>query len=127
MDDLAKLLGRILMAMLFIPAGWAKVAGYAGTAAYMEQMGVPGILLPLVILTELGGGIAVLLGAWTRWSAFALGGFSMLAAVLFHHDFSQGANAYFFFKDLAIGGGLMFLFASDPGRWSVDALLLKKR
>ena len=126
MNDYAKLAGRILLAAIFIPAGWGKIAGYAGTAGYMDSMGVPGILLPLVILTEFGGGIALLVGAYTRWAGLALAGFCILAAVLFHRDFSQGPNAYFFFKDLAIGGGLLFVFASGAGALSVDAKFLKK-
>ena len=57
-----KLIGRVLLAAIFVQAGYSKITGYADTAGYMEQHGVPGVLLPLVILTELGGGLCVLTG-----------------------------------------------------------------
>jgi putative oxidoreductase len=60
------LVGRVLIAAIFILSGWSKVAGYAGTQAYMQSAGVPGGLLPLVILVELGGGLAIVLGLYTR-------------------------------------------------------------
>ena len=126
MNDYAKLAGRILLAAIFIPAGWGKIAGYAGTAGYMDSMGVPGMLLPAVILVELGGGLALLVGAWTRWAGLALAGFCILAAVLFHRDFAQGANAYLFWKNLAIAGGMLYVFAAGAGKLSVDAMVLKK-
>ncbi len=126
MNDYAKLAGRILMAAIFIPAGWSKIGGYAGTAGYMDSMGVPGMLLPAVILVELGGGLALLAGAYTRWTGLALAGFCILAAVLFHRDFSQGANAYMFWKNLAIAGGLFYVYAAGAGALSVDAKFLKK-
>ncbi|MGD8875847.1 MAG: DoxX family membrane protein, partial [Gammaproteobacteria bacterium] len=70
-----QLTGRILVSAIFIMAGINKISGYAGTQGYMESMGVPGALLPLVILLELGGGLAVLLGWQTRIAAFLLAGF----------------------------------------------------
>ncbi|HJV79870.1 DoxX family protein [Noviherbaspirillum sp.] len=62
MDKLINIAARLLMAQIFIISGFSKISGYSGTQGYMEQMGVPGILLPLVILTELGGGLALLFG-----------------------------------------------------------------
>ena len=67
-----------------IRRGVEKIFGYAGAQGYMEAAGVPGVLLPLVILTEAGGGLCVLLGLFTRWAAIALAGFCVLAAILFH-------------------------------------------
>ncbi len=70
MNNFAVLLGRFGLALIFILSGWSKIAGYAGTQQYMEAMGVPGALLPLVILVELGGGLAILGGsppAGSRW------------------------------------------------------------
>src|SRR3546814_174818 len=78
------LLGRILIAGLFVMAGWGKITGYAGTQQYMAAMGVPGGLLPLVIALELGGDIAIVLGLFTRPIALLLAGFSIAAAFLFH-------------------------------------------
>src|SRR5678815_2928928 len=76
-------IGRVLMAIMFIQAGISKIFGYAGAQGYMEAAGVPGVLLPLVILTEAGGGLCVLLGLFTRWWAIALAGFCVLAALFF--------------------------------------------
>ncbi|HEU0018247.1 MAG TPA: DoxX family protein, partial [Methyloceanibacter sp.] len=67
-------IGRVLMAVIFIQAGINKIFGYAGAQAYMEQHGVSGMLLPLVILLEAGGGLALLLGRFTRWVALAFAG-----------------------------------------------------
>ena len=66
MKDVALLVGRVLLALMFVMAGWGKIGGYAGTQGYMEAMGVPGFMLPLVILLELGGGLAIMLGLFTR-------------------------------------------------------------
>jgi putative oxidoreductase len=120
-NALASLLGRILLAALFIPAGWSKLAGFAdsGTAAYMEQAGVPAILLPLVIAAEIGGGLAVLLGIWSRCAALALAGFTLLAALLFHQFWVDPSQYNAFMKNLAIAGGLLLLFANGPGRYAV--------
>ena len=80
------LIGRIILSIIFIRSGWGKIFGYAGTAEHMNAAGVPGALLPLVILTELGGGLLVLLGLFTRYAAIALAGFCVLAAWFFHYQ-----------------------------------------
>ena len=117
----AELLGRVLIALIFIGAGVSKIGGYAGTQAYMESMGVPGMLLPLVILTELGGGILIVLGLWTRVTAFLVGGFSALSGILFHHNFANQIDQIMFLKDFAIAGGFLFLVVHGAGRFSLDA------
>jgi putative oxidoreductase len=116
-----ELSGRILLALIFVASGFGKIPGYAGTQVYMEAMGVPGALLPLVIATELGGGVLLALGLWTRLSAVALAGFTLLAAVLFHRDFADQMQMIMFMKNLAISGGLFVVFAHGAGPWSVDA------
>jgi putative oxidoreductase len=116
----ASLAGRVLIALIFITAGWSKIGGYEGTQAYMDAMGVPGSLLPLVILTELGGGILVLLGLFTRYSAFALAGFTILSGILFHGDSADQMQQILFMKNLAIAGGFLFLVANGAGRISLD-------
>ncbi len=57
-----------------------KITGYAGTQQYMEAMGVPGFMLPLVILLEFGGGLAILFGFLTRTTALFTAGFTLLTA-----------------------------------------------
>ena len=76
MKDVALLAGRVLLALMFVMAGWGKIGGYAGTQGYMEAMGVPGFMLPLVILLELGGGLAIMLGLFTRSLSVLLAGLS---------------------------------------------------
>jgi putative oxidoreductase len=83
-EDSGLLAARILMTILFITAGWGKITGYAGTQHYMEAMGVPGFMLPLVILLEFGGGLAIMFGFLTRFTALFTAGFTILTAFLFH-------------------------------------------
>ncbi len=116
----ALLLGRFLLASLFLLEGWSKMKGYAGAAGYMEKFGVPGILLPLVIAAEIGGGLAILVGWQTRLAALALAGFSIAAALLFHNNFADRNQLLHFEKDLAIAGGFLVLFAFGAGPWSLD-------
>jgi putative oxidoreductase len=121
--DLASLVARLLIAPIFVMSGIEKISGYDAAISYMSNFGVPGALLPLVILTELGGGLAVLFGFFSRWAAFALAGFSILAALFFHTGFSgEGGQiqTLMFMKNLAMAGGLLLLFANGPGRYAVN-------
>lgn len=122
-DNLFPLAGRVLISFIFILAGYNKLIGYAGTVAYMQKMGVPGYLLPVVIAVELGGGILLLTGFLTRIAAFLLAGFSLLAAYFFHFNFSDAGQFLQFQKDMAIAGGLLFVTLYGAGRWSLDAKL----
>ena len=126
MNNLATLVGRIGLSLLFILAGLGKIAGYAGTQQYMEAMGVPGGLLPLVIALEVGGGLAILAGLFTRPVAIALAGFSIVSAALFHANIGDQMQFINFFKNLAIAGGFLALAASGAGAWSLDALRNRK-
>lgn len=126
LENIALLAARILMPILFISAGWGKVTGYAGTQQYMEAMGVPGALLPLTILLELGGGLAVLFGLLTRTTALFTAGFTILTAFLFHTNFADGVNQLMFMKNLTIAGGYLVLAVAGPGAFSIDRLLNKK-
>jgi putative oxidoreductase len=120
-QNLADLAGRILLAAMFLIAGIQKVGGYAGTQGYMEAMGVPGALLPLVIALEVGGAIAIILGWHTRLFALLLAGFTLLSALVFHRASGDPMQAILFMKNLAIAGGFLLLVARGPGGWSFDA------
>ncbi|MBL4851829.1 MAG: DoxX family protein [Gammaproteobacteria bacterium] len=113
-------IGRVLISLIFIMAGFSKITGYAGTVGYMESQGVPGALLPVVIATELGLGILVLIGWQTRIAAFLLAGFTVLTALFFHADFGDQTQSIMFMKNIAIAGGLLFLVAHGAGILSVD-------
>ena len=118
---LADFVGRVLLAILFLVAGAGKIAGYAGTLTYMHSQGVPGALLPLVIVTEIGGGLLIVVGLWTRVAAVLLAGFTLLAALVFHTNFSDQVQQIMFLKDLSIAGAFLLLVANGAGPWSLDA------
>jgi putative oxidoreductase len=134
--DAALLPARILLGVFFVMSGYSKLTGYSATEAYMAAHGLPGALLPLVILTELGGGLAVVLGFWTRWAALALAGFSLLAGFIFHDGFAivsgwftqagttVDMNQFInFMKNVTIAGGFLALSGAGPGRISVDGAI----
>jgi putative oxidoreductase len=125
--NLTKLLGRVLLALPFIIAGWGKIGGFSGTQAFMESAGVPGILLPLVILVELVGGLAVLLGWLTRWWALALALFCLASAWLFHWVPGDQMQMTNFMKNLAIAGGFFILACAGAGKFSLDHLLKRNK
>lgn len=116
----ANTVGRLFIAAIFVMSGFGKIMGYAGTQGYMESMGVPGALLPLVIILELFGGLAIIAGWQTRIVAFLLAGFTLLSAFLFHADFGDQMQQISFMKNLAITGGFLFLVANGPGALALD-------
>ncbi|MEE1610482.1 DoxX family protein [Microvirga sp. CF3016] len=116
------LVARLMLAFIFIVEGWSKIATYEGTVQYMEDHGVPGQLLPLVIVTELGGGLLIAAGFKTRLAALALAGFCLLTALLFHRNIGEISEFIHFTKDLSIAGGFLLLVAFGAGSWSLDAL-----
>ena len=113
-------LGRLLLALIFIIAGYGKIFAYAGTQGYMDSMGVPGVLLPLVIALELLGGLAIVLGWQTRIVAFLLAGFCVLSAVIFHGNVGDQGEHIQFLKNLGLTGGFLLLVAHGAGAWSLD-------
>ena len=127
LSNLSLLSGRSMLAVMFIMAGFSKIGGYAGTQAYMESAGLPGLLLPAVIALEIVGGLAILGGIQTRLAAALLAGFTLLAAVIFHSDFSQPMQTILFSKNIAIAGAFLLLFAQGPGEWSLSANLQTRR
>lgn len=122
------LIGRLLIAYLYLPAGISKIGGFAGTASYIASKGLP---LPeagaaLAIVVEVLGGLALVLGWGTRWAALALALFTLAAGVFFHNWWAMPANAQMlqkiiFDEHIAVIGGLLVLAAFGPGRYSVDA------
>ena len=127
MNTYLSLLGRTGLSLIFIISGWGKIAGYAATQGYMESVGVPGALLPLVIALELGGGLAIVAGVFTRWFALGLAVFSIASALLFHFNLADQMQAIMFWKNFAIAGGFLMLAASGPGALSLDALFARRR
>jgi putative oxidoreductase len=122
------LLGRLLLAAIFITSGVGKIAGFAGTVGYIASKGVPmaAVVAALTIFVEVGGGLAVAFGFLTRWAALALAVFSVLAGLIFHAYWAVPADQVMsmqinFWKNISIAGGFLMLAAFGPGAFSVDA------
>lgn len=123
----ASLVGRILLAVIFIKAGWGKIGGWEGTAGYMASKGLPmvPVLLALTIAIELGGGLLLAIGWKARWAALVIALFLVPVTVIFHAFWDIPAEQVMnqsnhFFKNVAIIGGMLVVFAFGPGAWSVD-------
>lgn len=121
-------IGRLLIAVLFLPAGIAKLMGFAGTVGYITSAGmpVPEISAALALVIEIGGGLALIVGFRTRWVALVLAFFTLVASFYFHDYWSVPADQkmvmqLLFFKNIAVIGGLLTLAAWGPGSWSLDA------
>ena len=93
---------------------------YSNTAGWMEAMGVPGNLLPLVIVLEVLGGAAIMIGWQTRIAAILFAGFSIMSAAIFHADFSDQNQMIHFMKNISITGGFLFLVVHGAGNYSLD-------
>ena len=119
-QDLAAPVGRVLLALMFVLAGFNKISTYSGVQGYMESVGVPGALLPVVIALELIGGLILMLGWHTRLTAFLLAGFTILATLIFHSNIGDQTQFLFFMKNLSIAGGLLLVVSHGAGPYSVD-------
>ena len=122
------LAGRLLLALLFLPAGLMKIGGFAGTVGYIASKGLPMPALGAVIaiVVEVLGGLALLAGFGTRVAALVLAVFTVAASVIFHAYWAVPAEAQMvqqlmFFKNIAVVGGLLVLAAHGAGGWSLDA------
>ena len=121
MNKAIELLGRILLGHIFLLAGVSKLGeAYAGTAGYMESMGVPGGLLPVVIALEIVAGLMVILGFKVKWAAYALAAFTLLAGIIFHSNFADQMQMILFMKNVSIAGGLLLLSTYGAGELSID-------
>ena len=122
------LVGRLLLALLFLPAGIMKIGGFAGTAGYIGSKGLP---LPelgamIAIIVEVGAGLALIAGFKTRMAALALAVFTLVATFVFHNFWGVPADQammqqLMFYKNIAVVGGLLVLAAHGAGAWSLDA------
>jgi putative oxidoreductase len=115
------LIARLFIGYVFISAGVAKIgAGFAGTQGYMEAMGVPGGLLYLVIVLEIGAGALIAIGFFTRPAAFLLAGFCVIAGFIFHYNPEDQMQMIMLSKNIAIAGGLLVYTVNGVRAWSVD-------
>ena len=121
------MVGRLLIAAIFLHEGVTKLSNIAGSAAYARAFGVPGELLPLAIAVELGCGLLIALGLFTRLAALVLAGFCLFTAAVFHVKFAEVNQLLHFEKNLAMAGGLLVLAVHGPGPLALGASLGRHR
>jgi putative oxidoreductase len=126
-QDAMSLVGRLLLAWLFIPAGWSKIANFSGVAGYIASQGVPlpELCAAVAIAAELGLGILILVGWQARWAALGLAVFVAVITPIFHNYWALPAaeavmQKQAFNKNLGVVGGLLLLGAFGAGALSVD-------
>jgi putative oxidoreductase len=127
-QNASTLLGRVLVAALFVPAGWGKLLGFSGTVGYVASKGVPlpELAVAIAVFFELGCGLALLVGYKARWAALGLAVFTAVITPIFHNYWAAPAAQHMsqflnFYKNLAIVGGLLAFAAFGAGAWSLDA------
>ena len=121
------LIGRILLALLFVPAGFSKLTGFAGTVGYIGSKGVPlpELAAAAAIGVEVGLGLLLLIGWQTRWAALGIAFFTVVISFIFHNFWAVPADQMVqqqqsFFKNIAVVGGLLTVAAWGAGAWSLD-------
>jgi putative oxidoreductase len=127
LNSSAALVGRVMLAAMFLLAGISKIGGFDGTVAYIASKGLP---LPMVlaagtVLLEIVAGLALIVGWRARWAALALAVFTVIASVIFHAYWAmpveqQRMQQLMFMKNMAVTGGLLMVFALGAGRFSLD-------
>ena len=124
----AALVGRILLALIFITSGFSKITGFEGTVGYIssKHLPLPQVAAAVAVACELGGGLLLAIGFKARWAGLVLAIFTLAAGFLFHDYWSLteaaqvAANKINFWKNVSIAGGMLMVFAFGPGRYSVD-------
>ena len=126
-QDTMALLGRILLAYVFVPAGWGKLVGFAGTAGYIASKGVPlpEVAVVFAIFFELLCGLALLVGFKGRWAALGLALFVLVITPIFHNfwaspEAQMAMQKMNFTKNLGILAGLLAFASFGPGGFSID-------
>lgn len=121
------LVGRLMLAFMYIYAGYGKVGGFDGTVAFIgsKSLPVPEVLAAATIGLEVIAGLMLAIGWKARWTALALAAFTVAASVLFHNFWEMPVEQFrtqqlFFLKNMAAIGGLLMVVAFGAGRWSVD-------
>jgi putative oxidoreductase len=120
-----ELLGRILVVALFLTSGVGKITAYTATIGYMAAVGVPGALLPLAIVTEVLGALAIVLSWKTRIVSILLAGFTLLTGILFHGNFADQTPMVMFLKNVSIEGAFLLMAANGAGQYSADSRKVK--
>lgn len=123
LKNTTEVVGRVLIAALFLLSGMGKITAYTATAGYMASVGVPGAILPLVIATEVLGSLAIILGWKTRIVAVLMAGFTLLTGIVFHNNFADQIQMIMFLKNVSITGAFLLLAVHGAGPLSLDRKL----
>lgn len=115
-EPAALVAGRILLATIFMHDGLVKILSYAGAVRYAEAFGLPGVSIAPAIAVELGCGVLVIIGLFTRAAAIVLGLFCLATAAIFHTKFGETNQLLHFEKNVAMAGGLLVLAVYGAGR-----------
>lgn len=120
-------IGRVLLALIFIISGAMKLTDISGTGTYMASVGLPSSLALPTALFEVVGGLMIVFGVFTRLTAIAFAAFCLLTALLFHRETADPVQAAMAFKNIAIAGGFLCLFAYDQKSWSFDSYRARRK
>jgi putative oxidoreductase len=128
-NNLATLIGRILMSLLFILGGWGKLMGAAATQAMFAKQGLPMVEAAwlLAVAVELGGGLAILFGFFIRPVALVCAIWCVATALIAHTNLADRMQEINFFKNMGMTGGFLYIAAFGAGAWSLDALMGRRR
>ena len=128
-DNAAALVGRILMCLLFVLGGWGKLMGAAATQAMFAKQGLPMIEIAwvLAVVVELGGGLAILFGLFTRPVGVVLAVWCIATALIAHTNLADRGQEINFFKNMAMSGGFLYVAMFGARGWSLDAWLFRRR
>jgi putative oxidoreductase len=129
MSDILALIGRILLSVLFVWGGWGKLMTAAATQAYIAKSGLPmpEAAYALAVFIELGVGLALVLGLFTRLSGLVLAVWCIVTAIQFHSNFADLNMEIHFLKNVGIAGGMVYVVAFGGGAFSLDALIARRR
>jgi putative oxidoreductase len=127
--NLATLLGRILMSAIFVHSGWQKMLGAAAVQAMFAKQGLPMVeeVWLLAVVVELGGGLALLFGLFTRPAGLVLAVWCVATALVAHTNFADRMQEINFYKNMAMAGGFLYVAVLGAGAWSLDAWLRPRR
>ena len=114
------LIARLLIGGFFLLAGVGKVADIAGTAGYIQSVGLPGFLAWPAAIFEIVLGLALIVGYQTRMAALAGAAFCIFTAVLFHNNFADQTQMVMFLKNFSIAGAFLMFFANGAGKLALD-------
>jgi putative oxidoreductase len=119
----ALLLGRLLLSAIFVSGGWSKLLGAAGTQAYFAKLGLPlpEVAWVVAVVVELGGGLAILFGIFTRFVGIVMAIWCVATALAAHTNFADRMQEINFYKNMAMTGGFLYVAVVGAGAWSLDA------